>query len=267
MNKYIKLTSIALVGCSLAFVSCSDDNDEPDLGTNGEPTTENVFTAGVPASVGGATITTNEKGQVTKITDGYDVITFEYGVFNPSRASSYTVCMNVDGDKIYMQLNKMGFVEHALQVYEDYEDGTDTWDFEYNNDGQLARLQRSENGDDFKITYTNGDITKVNQIDEDNYSSEYTIVYTNNKYTSTVANKGCIMQFDDFFGIDMDEMGFAYYAGLLGKATKNLPIGYTEKDDEGTWSYSFNWEFNGNGFPTKFWEGENAWDILTFSWE
>lgn len=93
---------------------------------------------------------------------------------------------------------------------------------------RLTRLKRSEGGDSFSITYTNGDISKVVQVDEDGDKDVYNIRYTNDEYKNVVANKGCIMLFDDFFGIDMDEMGMAYFAGLLGKATKNLPMGYTE---------------------------------------
>ena len=55
------------------------------------------------------------------------------------------------------------------------------------------------------------------------------------------------MLFDETLHIDLDQIGIAYYAGLLGKATKNLPVGYydPEYDD----SYSFSWGINENGFP------------------
>lgn len=39
------------------------------------------------------------------------------------------------------------------------------------------------------------------------------------------------MLFDPTLGIDMDEMEYAYYAGLLGKATKSLPSS-NEEDGE-----------------------------------
>lgn len=85
-----------------------------------------------------------------------------------------------------------------------------------------------------------------------------------------IANKGCIMLFDDMFQIDMDEMSVAYYAGLLGKAVKNLPVGYEEKSIEGgdeyTYSEVFHWTLNSNGLPTEFWDGDDRYDLVTFTW-
>lgn len=272
MNQLIKLASLGLVASSMFMVSCSDDD-----GPKGpvEPSVDNVFSQGLPASVDGATFTTNEKGQLTKITDGNDVITFEYGTF--SRATQFNALMKVrdseypqEGSDFYMQLNDKGFVTYAVQVYLDGSDD-DTWKFEYNSDGQLTRLQRSEGGDDFKITYVNGDITKVAQDEEDGDHREYTFSYVNTEFKTPVANKANLMVFDDFFHIDMDEMGVAYYAGLLGKSTKNLPMGYDEKGVEGGSSYTYSgvyhWTFNADKLPVKFWENEQEFDAITFSWK
>lgn len=277
MNKFFGLTSLGLAAFALTFTACSDDDDDnnPDVGGNGQPSVDEVFTQGLPASVDGATFTTNDKGQVTKITDGSDVVTFEYGKF--SRATEFNALMKMrsaeypeDGCDVYMQLNGKGYVTYALQV--DIEDGEeDTWKFEYNGDGQLTRLQRSEGGDDFKITYANGDITKVVQDEEDGDHREYTFAYTNDEFKTAVVNKGNIMLFDDFFQIDMDEMGIVYFAGMLGKSTKNLPMGYSEKSTEGNSSYTdsetYHWIFNSDNFPTKFWEGNYDWDAVTFTWK
>lgn len=50
------------------------------------------------------------------------------------------------------------------------------------------------------------------------------------------------MLFDPTLGIDMDEMEYAYYAGLLGKATKSLPSS-NEEDGE---TETFTWTLNSN---------------------
>jgi len=274
--KFFAMGLISLIGLSLA--SCSDDDPQGPENV-GEPTTGNVFTKGLPSNVDGATFTTNEKGQLTKIVDGTSSITFEYGTFTPSRASNFTVLMKErdseypnEGSDIYMEINKQGFVSYAYQVYLDNREGeADEWWFEYNNDGQLTRLKRSEGGDDFKIAYANGNITSVTESDEDGDHTEYTISYTNTEYKNLVANNGCVMLFDDFFQIDMDEMGMAYFAGLLGKATKNLPMGYIENSKEGGSSYTYeetyHWVFNANNLPIKFWSSDYGYDAVTFSWE
>lgn len=274
MDKFLKFAPIVFAAIALTLASCSDD-DGPDGPNGGKTPVENVFSQGLPQSVDGATFTVNEKGQVTKIVDGSDIVTFEYGTF--SRANTYDVLMKLRdsedprwGSNIYMKLNKQGFVETALQEYLD-EDYTDEWKFEYNAAGQLSRLQRTESGDFFQIFYTDGNITKVAHEDEDNDVSEYTIVYTNARYTKPVANLGNLMMFDDFFHIDMDEMGIAYFAGLLGKSTTNLPMGYSCKgvSDGNAYSYqgTYNWTFNANGLPTKFWEDDEERYGITFSWK
>lgn len=264
--KFLTPAAITLLAGGM-LQSCSDDDGPKGPANAGEPTTENVFAQGLPSSVDGATFTTNEKGQLTKIADGATNITFEYGTFSPARSRNFTVLMKErdayypeEGSDIYMEINKQGFVSYAYQVYlNPEEDEADEWWFEYNNDGQLTRLRRSEGGDDFKITYSNGDITKVTQIDEDGDRTECVINYTNSEYRNPVANKGCIMLFDDFFQVDMDEMGIVYFAGLLGKATKNLPMGYTDYEEEET----YHWVFNADNLPTEFGLGGG---VVRFSW-
>lgn len=250
------------VATACGFASCSDDDDnEPAVPG---ASIEEVFPAGLPSQVGDNVITTNAAGQVTKVVDRTTSAVFEYGSF--SRANNYQVKMSVsdtdypeDNFTIYMQLNGNGFVTYALQVY----DGNNeeyTWDFGYNNAGQLNYLRRSEGGNEdgyevCEITYANGDITTVKNYETrgngeiggdagDTQAIEYTT-----SSTASIENKGGIMLFDEMFGIDMDEMGVAYYAGLLGKATKNLPLvrKYVGDDEY----YSFEWTLNANGLPTK----------------
>ena len=284
MFKFTKFMPVALLAAvAIGFTACGDDDDDPvgsNEGGNGaagsEPNVENVFTGGLPASVGGAAITTNADGQVTTIKNDYTTVTFEYGSFTPNRAHNYTVLMkerdaysSTDGSDIYMELNNAGFVVYAYQVYLDGDD-PDEWTFTYDKDGHMTSLVRSEGDDKYVITWNGGNITKVNETEDDGDTSDFTIAYTNAEYTSAVANKGCIMLFDDALGIDMDEMEIAYYAGLLGKATKDLPMGYTRKDVEGGSTYTENvvlhWEFNANQYPTKFWEGDDTYDAVTFAW-
>lgn len=273
MNKFLKFMPVVLLAAAtMTFTACSDDDD---VTTDGKPTTNNVFTNAYPTDIDGAKVSRNGDGQVTKIEDDYSTVTFEYGTFNPSRAHNYTVLMKIreiddenNGSDIYMELNKQGFVSYAYQI--DLDGDTDEWFFGYNSDGQLNSFKRTEGSESYTVTYTNGDITRVVKTEDDGDTSEYTIAYTNSTNTSAVANKGCLMLFDDTFGIDMDEMEIAYYAGLIGKATKNLPMGYTRKSVEGGSTYTdnvvFHWQFDKNGYPTKFWEDDYSWEATSFTW-
>ena len=57
------------------------------------------------------------------------------------------------------------------------------------------------------------------------------------------------MLFDETFSIDMDEMNPAYFAGLLGKPAKNLPL---RKQRKGESDYDlFSWALNSKNQSVK----------------
>ncbi|MDE7443882.1 MAG: DUF4595 domain-containing protein [Muribaculaceae bacterium] len=165
---------------------------------------------------------------------------------------------------IFMQLNAQGYVSHALEVYSDDDTDTDTWDFGYNADGQLNYMKRSEGDNEITtITYTNGNITKVSIVDdEDKIPDVSEIAYTSTDVTTPLENKGGIMFWYYTFGVDMDEMEVIYYAGLLGKATKNLPVSMKDGEDTSI----FDWKLNSDKLPIKV-TIDNSWSSYKPSYE
>ena len=129
---------------------------------------------------------------------------------------------------------------------------TTTWNFEYNSDGQLIKAVQSKDGvkTSSTIAYNDGDaVETVTMSEKDGKETDhYRIYYTSKKVTLPIENRGCIMSFDVALGLDLDHLHAAYYAGMLGKATKHLPIYNMDKDNDKT---TFDWILNGNGFPTK----------------
>ena len=253
--KFLKMSAIAIMAIAscMGFVSCSDDDkDEPNGG--GEEQTSvvnpsNVFTAGVPKQVGGMSVTTGSNGLVTAMTNTGDGVKITFTYPSMSRAESYDVIMTVDdeGDKnvFNLQLNDLGFAKYCKQIESD--GYIEEWWFEYNTDGQLTKMTRSEGDNEVhEITYANGNIVKVKEIHTDHEGDNNWVI----SYGSTlIENKGCIMLFDETFGIDMDEMKYAYFAGLLGKATKNLPAEKVDLIDGDKGTYT--WTLNANGLPIK----------------
>ena len=277
----------ALMGCGLSACS-SDDDDVNGGGADGNGTVANVkpetvFTAGLPSKVNIAEIKTNAQGLVTKIESETALVTFSYeGV--DFKGKKFDATMEVKGlvpdfnddYNFYLQLNEQGFITYALE--EEISDGEkeyDEWTMRYNSDGQLNYLKRSEGNEETTITYTNGDITKVTNVELDDPADgpeESVISYG----SAPVANKGCIMLFDEVFGIDMDELESAYYAGMLGKATKHLPVEI--KDPNATANqmmYGYKWTLNANELPVKLTvsllkpDGSpliEDYDTYTFAW-
>lgn len=211
-----------------------------------------VFTGKRVSNFNGSKMTYDEKGLLIKIENTDETVTFTYPTVTKSTGSTEVhVKMIIDdgdplyGGKIYidMTIGKNGFAESAIETYEKDSD-IETWAFKYAQEGHLNWMKRSEGDNEITtITYKDNDITEVEMHSEGSSSvkSHPIIAYG----SQPMENKGCIMLFDETFGIDMDEMKYAYWAGLLGKATKHLPV--SESYDDGT--ATFKWNFNVEGYP------------------
>lgn len=267
----------------MGLTACGDD-DEPNGDGGGTGSTSvvnpaNVFTGGLPKSAEGATLYYNDKGLLTKISiENGEEVTFEYNNGTRSAAPRNTLRMTIVdsefGEKstFDMEINDKDFVRHCTQTEGDGD--IETWDFDYTTEGNLNYMKRSEGGNEITtITYQEGDIVHVGVVsEEDGWESSSDVKYTSADVASPMPNKGCVMLFDATFGVDMDEMKYAYYAGLLGKATKNLPIELIDHGMTGT-DYDevskFKWTLNQDELPiqldiTEPWGGYTS--KMTFQW-
>ena len=262
-SNFVWLLAIAL-GAAIALTACSKNSDGPDGGEDKgkvEVNPTKVFVNGMPKIVDGSVFTRDFKGRLSSIYNREEnvLIAFAYTSSILGTKDVPNVVMTVtDADErtVYnLFLNKDGFVKYCDEI--DYEKKgntpkTTTWNFEYNSDGQLIKAVQSKDGvkTTSTIAYNDGDaVETVTMSEKDGKETDhYRIYYTSKKVTSPIENRGCIMSFDVALGLDLDHLHGAYYAGMLGKATKHLPIYNMDKDNDKT---TFDWTFNGNGFPTK----------------
>ena len=260
---FVWLLAIAL-GAAIALTACSKNSDGPDGGEDKgkvEVNPTKVFVNGMPKIVDGSVFTRDFKGRLSSIYNKEEnvLIAFAYTSSILGTKDVPNVVMTVtDGDErtVYnLFLNKDGFVKYCDEI--DYEKKgntpkTTTWNFEYNSDGQLIKAVESKDGvkTSSTIAYNDGDaVETVTMSEKDGKETDhYRIYYTSKKVTLPIENRGCIMSFDVALGLDLDHLHGAYYAGMLGKATKHLPIYNMDKDNDKT---TFDWTFNNNGFPTK----------------
>ncbi|HEY9551335.1 MAG TPA: DUF4595 domain-containing protein [Prevotella sp.] len=265
--------AVVLLGATATFTSCGSNDDNQQGGTVQAGTDVNplkVFTGGLPVSLDGATLTKNAKGQVTAIKTKDETVTFEYkDAATRATAAAPQVVMTIQGSEeklvCNLYLGSDGFVKHCdeTETYKGESPQKETWDFTYNSDGQLLTMLRSEGGNERTIVkYNGGNIVEVTNTSDEKPGDKdiCKISYTSKNILSPIPNKGCLMIFDEIFDIDMDEMIYAYYAGLLGKATKHLPISCV---DEGGDEDIFTWIINAQGYPTSL-EYDN--DKYTFTW-
>ena len=257
--------SAAVLGATMTFTSCGSNNDEPkgevvETGTKLNPL--RVFTGGMPVSFTGATILKNIKGQVSAIQTDDEVVTFEYKDMSTHASEAQPQVVMTIEDKeatltyvCNLYLGKDGFVKHCdeTKIIDGSVTRKETWDFTYNNDGQLLTMLRGRRNKKTTIKYQDGNIVETTTTSAvySNNKHSYKIFYTSESTLSPIVNKGCLMLFDYTLGIDMDEMEYAYYAGLLGKATKNLPVKLVNNEND-TYNDNFTWTLNSNGYPISF---------------
>lgn len=263
LSNFVWLLAIAL-GAAIALTACSKNSDGPDGGEDKgkvEVNPTKVFVNGMPKMVDGSVFTRDFKGRLSSIYNREEnvLIAFAYTSSILGTKDVPNVVMTVtDADErtVYnLFLNKDGFVKYCDEI--DYEKKgntpkTTTWNFEYNSDGQLIKAVESKDGvkTSSTIAYNDGDaVETVTMSEKDGKETDhYRIYYTSKKVTSPIENRGCIMSFDVALGLDLDHLQIAYFAGMLGKATKHLPIYNMDKDNDKT---TFDWILNDNGFPTK----------------
>lgn len=279
----------------LGFTACSDD-DENENGEGGGSTVtvvkpSEVFKGGLPKSAAGMSITQNKEGLVTSIIgeDGEEAV-FEY-FFAETKADATKDRAKItvtddEGDvtELNLQLNNNGYVEYCNSI--DHAGTSDasefTWEMKYDADGHLIEMRRSEgSGELTKITYKDGDAVKTSTsymgggdmngdgvLDGNDEREDGAIIdYTTGEIATPIDNKGCLMMFDELLDVDMDEMIYAYYGGMLGKATKHLPLAMRDADDTSVELSNYKWTLNSDGYPTQLLiKDEGDEKKYTFTW-
>ena len=278
MKKIITMAylSAMVLGLTMAFSSCSNDANDNNNTPNTAVNPKTVFTGGLPKSAVGMTIRTNEKGQVATLQRSYEKATFEYIEPTTYATNSFNVIMTVENSEeetvstCFLFLNKNGFVTHSdvTTIYKpDDKRSHQTWDFTYNNDGQLLTMSTSSDNDDdvgekTNIIYNNGDIFAISRERKNGREKETCrAYYTSPSVSSPIPNKGCIMVYGRIImDISVDVMEYAYYAGLLGKANKNLPVRVVDYDND---TYDITWTLNSAGYPISLNDGHRTY---SFEW-
>ena len=126
-----------------------------------------------------------------------------------------------DGTKWVATLNSSGFVG-SMVCYNSKGEERDYAVFTYNADDQLTGVTYDDD-EFYNITYSGGDITqcRFSRASGSNYSWTYSYGTSGQ---DMILNSGNVMEFDNIYGVDLDDYNLLYYIGALGKATKHLPL-------------------------------------------
>ena len=257
MRKLFQLAlMVTLTVGTTMMASCSKNNsDEPEQkmvnGTDINP--RNVFPLGLPKKISEIVLTLNEKGQLVQFSEpnSNDRATFEYKdvALGSTQAPQVILTETDEHDKyVYeLYLNRDGFVTHAKETHysNDHIIGKATWDFAYNADNQLKDVKCSADKKHIVLEYQNGNVVKTTTTAAGKPTEVTTITYATASIRP-IENKTGVMLFGATLDADFDNLEAAYYAGLLGKPSKNLPLQSEKSGDKAT----FKWTLDGNGNPT-----------------
>ena len=257
MRKLFQLAlMVTLTVGTTMMASCSKDNsDEPEQkmvnGTDINP--RNVFPLGLPKKISENVLTLNEKGQLIQFAEpnGDERITFEYKdvALGSTQAPQVILTETDEPDKhVYeLYLNQDGFVTHAKETHyrNDHIAGKATWDFAYNADNQLKDVKCSTDKKHIVLEYQNGNVVKTTTTAAGKPTEVTTITYATAS-TRPIENKTGVMLFGATLDADFDNLEAAYYAGLLGKPSKNLPLQSEKSGNKAT----SKWTLDSNGNPT-----------------
>ena len=268
----IALLAVAVIGATFVLSSCSNKKDDDwIIERRPDPVTidlSKVFTNGMPKEVDSMTIQTDDRGLVTGIKTKDETVSFKYDNTKTRVIVIPNVFMKVERNgkaTVYiMYLNNNGFVRECM-IEQKENTKEDTWRFTYNDNDQLINIIHS--ADDYKeftLTYKDSNISEIETttiVSQTTTRKKDTckVAYTSTATPTPIVNKGNIMLFNTTFGIDIGAMKYAYYAGLLGKATKNLPLQLIDKNGN---KNNFTWTVNSNGFPTAMTSGSHQYKFV-----
>ena len=244
-NKMKKKSLIIALSC-ISLVSVADN-----VGVNnvfGSYLLSNVEYKESFGNYGSNLVLSYENDKLMKITEkttwgsttDTSVYTFDY-----SKIGENKVILNCnEGNLNYnieMTINEQGFVSKS------YHSNGEWYEFTYNDDKRLDCMKQHHKDGEIEITYmtyTNGDLVKVEENDGDSYQ----IAYTSSTVTLPIENiTGLMYECDWLWGIDFDEYNYVYMAGLLGVAPAHLPVSFRGDGD----MQNFNWELDENGLPVE----------------
>lgn len=257
----MKLTNVCLAAAWLIAATglgaCNkevDDNYEYRESVAVEPA--KVFAGGMPKNVADRPVQTDEKGRVTSIKAGTRSITFEYLEPATRALPRPHVVMKVENAEerttYNLYLNEAGFVARCEKIEVDRYDrddlDRDVFHLTYDANGHLVRTVFKHDSETWEWKYVDGNMVEAVQTDrEDGDRDVYRLYYTSNTVPTPIENKGRLMFYDSVIPADFDEFGYAYYAGLLGTATRHLPV--SSLDEDYRWK-TFVWTLNAEGYPT-----------------
>lgn len=190
--------------------------------------------------------------------EGYydDGITYRFNYLNDS---TIKVIGTISDEKVVcnLKLNDDGYIKKCLHSYSGSEGSySQTFEFEYDDDGRMTYMKRSEGNEVWRLVYNNSNAISVSC----NGNKTNSISYGNLECPENW------IWYEWMMGLDIDEMDIFGLIGMLGKSSKNLPTVNKGLGEE--YSLHYDWSMDGYGYPDRVVIDEDGSDyVLNLSWE
>ena len=163
---------------------------------------------------------------------------FRYEVNVPGGSTIYTSAHDSGSDSYACEVSPEGLVTHMDNT------NNDTWDYTYGKNGEMTKIVMNDperkRVTEFTITWKNGNITRIEAVENEGAGSMYTYTY---KYTSYPSSRGIV--YSHFMNLtpllrptnlNGDEYMdfFANLTGYFGQRPKNLLSSVTKTYNNGT---------------------------------
>lgn len=252
--------------CLLAtgFTACGDDDDENGEGPGGTGNTlPDVSTdLGIQHPVTSISGDEDSYFQYTdgKLTSGHTDTDLNFNISQNPLAINFSWNDSYGGSTgtfNNIRVNNSGFITSAnISITDDYGDGdvyhiTGSANIQYDGEGHITEknveIKDEESTDKYTITYTwnNGNLMRIridDQYTELGYGTEnYTEIYEYTYDEDRTKNPNTGIYLYEMWYSTFD---FMWYAGLLGKTTRNMPTSMTSIDiEDGVETYRTTYNF------------------------
>ena len=267
-KKFFFLTVLLLSACTVLFTACGDDDSEndnsteqtdPDTGSsNGDDTGGNNQSDGTtfkgPQRVFGQNrlkafgrvdydryeLTYDDRGFVTKVRRTKDYEDKVYETTYSYEGNTVTMTQYKNGS---LRGTGVGTIGSNGYLESGVGPENEPLTFTYNNDEQLVSISVKEKNETETLTFNwqGGNII----LSAWNGGQATSITY------SSLANVGCVMEYDDGMNIDMDDWNLFYYLGLIGKGTSLLPSEWAYRGSSYTEQGTNEWVLDNQGRAVK----------------
>lgn len=177
---------------------------------------------------------------------GKDTYNFNYG--EDGTISVVGDFWDSDDSTLKLSLNEQGYIKSCKRIYSG--GSSDTWKFEYNDDGQCIKV--SKNSRTWNISYVNSNAVKVVENGESQYVTSFSY--------GTQENLSNLAMFKEVYCVNLNVLDAFGLVGMLGKPSKNLPTQYSGE------SKTFHWSLDSDGYPDRCSKGSGH-IVTTFTWE